>query len=361
MSFNTFAVNGGPGDGDRDTVNATVEYGEALLFPKNSFYSYKINDILNVCERVELPQEKAEDKAFFIKTITSSSVKKINRTIDSLASLDLPNYALINELSNYLRNRPRYSIVDSSVVNQNNTAYPAHSIYQSWNAHIAFEANETPEERVDLILVNHETNCDFAHPLCEKSMYKYYGKITSPFGWRDGRNHNGVDLELHQWDSVYSMFAGVVRFSKRYAGYGKVVVVRHYNGLETLYAHLSRINVNHGDIVEPGDLIGFGGQTGNARGTHLHMEIRYKNIPVNPEHIIKFDEKQLLAEKVTLKLTNRGYIAVPFGAKTHIVERGEYLSKIASRYGISLTELCTLNNISRKKRLKVGDELIVKY
>lgn len=356
--FSLVSFAGGPGD--RDTLRASIEYGKETLFPENFFRSYQVNEIYQKCQSKLPHTANQEEINFYLATIVLTT-KEINVAIDSISKSTTPNYKLINGLSDYLRNRPRHRMHDKSIVDQDNSAYPAHSVYCTWNPHVAFGNNENPDDFIELTLTNSETNCDFHHPLSHKAMKRYHGTITSKYGWRKGKNHNGVDLELHQWDSVHNMFAGVVRFSKRYAGFGKVVIVRHYNGLETLYAHLSRINVKSGDIVEPGDLVGLGGQTGNARGTHLHMEVRYNNVPVNPEHMISFTDRTLTANKFILKKSRHGYIAIPEGTEVHTVKRGEYISKVAKRYGMSIDSLCKLNNISRKKRLKVGDELLVKY
>lgn len=360
FSILSIGLNASGGPGDRDTLRASVEYGNETLFPVGFFSKYDLNSIYSVCQN-ELPNNiNKEEVALYLRTIALGK-KECESVIDSISKNTNPNYRLINALSNYLRNRPRYRIKDESIVDQKNTAFPAHSIYGTWNPHVAFEQNLNIEDNIELTLVNSETNCDYHHPLSEKTMRRYHGIVTSKYGWRKGKNHNGVDLELHQWDSVHNMFPGVVRFSKRYAGFGKVVIVRHYNGLETLYAHLSKISVKSGDIVEAGDLVGLGGQTGNASGTHLHMEIRYKNVPVNPEHIISFEKRDLTNNKFILKKSRHGYIAIPEGIESHVVRKGDYISKVAKRYGMSIEELCNLNNISRKKRLKVGDTLLVNY
>lgn len=357
FSLTSFA---GGGPGDRDTLRASVEYGKEMLFPQGYLTSYVLNDIYQKCQETKLTSVNQNEVDFFLNSITNTP-KNINTLIDSISKTTNPNYRLINGLSDYLRNRPRYRINDASIVDQNNTALPAHSIYGSWNSHIAFEPNALPEDSVELTLTNPETNCEYHHPLSEKAMKRYHGTVTSRFGWRKGKNHNGVDLELHQWDSVYNMFPGVVRFSKRYAGFGNVVIVRHYNGLETLYAHLSRLKVKAGDVVESGVLVGLGGQTGNARGTHLHFEMRYKNVPVNPEHLVSFEKRTITANDFVLKKSRHGYIAIPEGTEIHTVVRGDYISKVAKRYGMTMDQLCKLNNISRKKRLKVGDTLLVQY
>ena len=84
--------------------------------------------------------------------------------------------------------------------------------------------------------------------------------------------------------------------ARTYSDYGKVVVVRHNNGLETLYAHMSKTAVKEGQLVKAGELLGHGGQTGNATGTHLHLEMRFKGLPINPAHIVSFKNKEVHAD-----------------------------------------------------------------
>ncbi len=118
------------------------------------------------------------------------------------------------------------------------------------------------------------------------------GKLTSPYGWRPrfGRMHRGVDLNLHVGDSVVSAFDGKVRLVKYEArGYGHYIVVRHDNGLETVYGHLSRTLVKPGQRVRAGQLIAKGGNTGRSTGPHLHFETRFMGLAVNPEAIIDFE------------------------------------------------------------------------
>lgn len=118
------------------------------------------------------------------------------------------------------------------------------------------------------------------------------GAVTSEFGWRPsfGRMHKGIDLKLNIGDSIKSAFDGVVRIA-RYnpGGYGYYVVIRHYNGLETVYGHMSRYLVTPGQRVKAGQLIGKGGNTGRSTGPHLHLETRYMGIAINPRAIIDFE------------------------------------------------------------------------
>ena len=106
--------------------------------------------------------------------------------------------------------------------------------------------------------------------------------VTSRYGWRHRRPHKGIDLDLITGDPVMSMLDGKVRYVGYHPGHGKTVVVRHYNGLETAYAHLSSYSVAANDTVSKGQMLGQGGATGNARGSHLHLELMYRGIHIHP-------------------------------------------------------------------------------
>lgn len=131
----------------------------------------------------------------------------------------------------------------------------------------------------------------------EKFTPTWYGKLSSAYKWRWGRQHHGVDLGLKTGDSIYAAWDGIVRYAKwNRAGYGNCVIIRHKNGLETLYAHLSKISVSPNQYVSSGDVIGLGGSTGRSYGPHLHFEIRYKDFSINPELIIDYNTQTLRAD-----------------------------------------------------------------
>ena len=124
----------------------------------------------------------------------------------------------------------------------------------------------------------------YASPILRKNV------VTSRFGWRWGRAHKGIDVDLITGDKVMAMMDGKVRYVGYHSGHGKAIIIRHYNGLETVYAHLSRYNVKVNDVVQKGDIIGKGGRTGNARGSHVHIETTYKGNYINPEYLFSFDD-----------------------------------------------------------------------
>ena len=126
------------------------------------------------------------------------------------------------------------------------------------------------------------------------------GRKTSPYGWRWNRGHHGVDIALHTGDPVHAVFGGTVRIAGRMGGYGNCIVVRHPNGLETLYGHLSKIDVKPHQQVAAGEVIGKGGNTGNSTGPHLHFECRFLYQPFDPEWIIDFNNYSLRTRRLHL-------------------------------------------------------------
>ncbi|NQX97599.1 MAG: peptidoglycan DD-metalloendopeptidase family protein, partial [Flavobacteriales bacterium] len=237
-----------------------------------------------------------------------------------------------------------------------NSAIPSNSTYRKWDTRNVSPYNESltkNDTSLILTLTDNKNNCNFVAPIQDPV-------ITSNFGWRHGRNHNGIDLDLQVWDPVRASFDGMVRISLYHPGYGRVVVIRHYNGLETLYAHLHRLKVKAGDIIEAGQVIGLGGNSGQSTGSHLHYEIRYKGKPLNPKHLISFKKNELLSDSLLLTKQKWNYSILPLGLKYHTIQRGDFMFKIANRYGLTVNELCEINGIRRNKVLIVGRKLRIK-
>lgn len=202
-------------------------------------------------------------------------------------------------------------------------------------------------------------------------------RVNSKYGYRSrfGRMHYGLDLQLHVGDTVRSCFDGKVRIvDYDRGGYGKYVVVRHPNGLETVYGHMSRQLVKEGDVIRSGDPVGLGGSTGRSTGPHLHLETRFLGIAINPANIIDFGSGIPVRENYvfnsrTYKRSARqsDYVAsdhrssTPAGSTIKVVKvrRGDTLSKIAKKNGVSVSQICKLNGISAKKKLRVGTSLRV--
>lgn len=235
--------------------------------------------------------------------------------------------------------------------------FPADAIYTS------FDNEETHYPKIDfsnktdttIIFLADNRNYKFINPI--------QGRITSKFGVRRWRYHYGTDIDLVTGDSLLSAFDGMVRVAKRSDSYGHVVVVRHLNGLETLYAHLSKILVKEDQIVKSGDVIGLGGNTGRSRGSHLHFEVRYLGAPVNPQDIIDFENGTLISDTLYLSYKHFKYLEKVKElkkAKFHRIRSGNTLSHLALRYGTSVSGICRLNGISRNTILRIGRRLRVR-
>lgn len=134
--------------------------------------------------------------------------------------------------------------------------------------------------------------------------FPYARRIFSHYGVRHSRFHEGVDIPLHPGTEVHAAFAGVVRMSIYHRGYGNIVIIRHPNGLETAYAHMSRRNVYPGDEVKAGDVIGLSGSTGRSTGPHLHFETTYCGRHFDPELIIDCENGTLRKTSFILRRDN---------------------------------------------------------
>ena len=201
------------------------------------------------------------------------------------------------------------------------------------------------------------------------------------FGPRRGRRHQGVDLPLKTGDPIYATFTGKVRMSKYMGGFGNLIVIRHENGIETFYAHLSKRYVEVGDWVNAGDVIGLGGSTGRSTGPHLHFETRYKGFAFDPQWLIDFKTGKLRHRLFVLKkkyfniysnyeqdfedeILNQEEDAAEDAEKAamrwYTVRSGDNLYKIARNNGTTVSELCRLNGISQNATLRIGKRLRVR-
>lgn len=226
---------------------------------------------------------------------------------------------------------------------------PAYEIYRNWNTDQIFEQRAPIKDTVNLQLA--WADCDHYMPIC--------GHITSPFGVRWGRNHYGTDLKLQTGDPVASAFAGKVRISRYHRDFGHVVVVRHPNGLETLYGHMSKRLVEVGDEVEAGDILGLGGSTGRSTGSHLHFETRYLGHPIDPAQVFDLEEGTLRSNEFTI--TPRTVAAPLAAGSTHYrVRKGDTLYAISRRTGVPVSRLCKMNRINANGVLRVGQVLKIR-
>jgi murein DD-endopeptidase MepM/ murein hydrolase activator NlpD len=185
--------------------------------------------------------------------------------------------------------------------------------------------------------------------------------LTDDFGPRRYRWHYGVDLELDTGDSIFSVWDGIVRICKYdYGGYGNYIVVRHFNGLETIYGHLSKQLVEVGEKVSAGDLIGWGGSTGRSSGPHLHFEIRYQGAAFNPELLFDFKNMSIKHRIFEIMPQHYNYLKQWRKVYFHRVRRGDTLSGIADKYNVTIRQLLKLNRISSRTVLKTGRRLRIR-
>ncbi len=262
---------------------------------------------------------------------------------------------------------------------------PAAALYPEWNnTYTRSYAVQVPKEyKIDLR--------GFRMP-CDRE------RVTSSYGYRRRfrRQHYGTDIKVYTGDTIYAAFSGkirVVAYNRR--GWGKYVMIRHDNGLETLYGHLSKQLVVENQEVKAGEPIGLGGNTGRSTGSHLHFETRFLGRYIDPEKLFDFEERdikgdfylfssvgrsRLISAEESAQLPANEVLASVGGptfqadkqaeserfqaerrealrTKVHRVKRGESLSVIAHKYGTTVTRLCKLNGITTKTVLRVGQIL----
>lgn len=263
-----------------------------------------------------------------------------------------------------------------NLINRENIQSPSAELYDDWDNTYAHKATELPDSfRIDL---RH-----FHMPTTSRV-------VTSNFGSRWGRQHKGIDLKVYIGDTIRSAFSGKVRMVKyERGGYGKYVVIRHSNGLETIYGHLSKQLVEENQVVRAGEVIGLGGNTGRSTGSHLHFETRLCGVALNPAILFDFRAQDVVADSYLFrkntymaesseanrlrgKIGNGSYTReevqgeMAYGSETeqvaeekqyHKVAKGETLSAIAKKRGVSVSSLCKLNRISKRTRLRPGQIL----
>jgi hypothetical protein len=173
--------------------------------------------------------------------------------------------------------------------------------------------------------------------------------------------HKGMDLSLKKGDTVRAAFDGVVRYAKyNRGGFGNLVILRHYNGLETYYAHLSKLKVMVNQVVKANEVVGLGGSTGRSRSPHLHFEVRYKDVPLDPQKMIDFDNNKLISG--ILPITRNIFFPADYDgtAVYYKIRPGDTLGRIAKKYHTSVKELCAINKIRTNTVLREGRSIRVK-
>ena len=257
---------------------------------------------------------------------------------------------------------------------------PAADLYNDWENHYAHRETALPDTfTIDLR--------DFYMPTSSRV-------LTSNFGARWGRQHKGLDIKVYTGDTIRAAFSGRVRVVRYEAnGYGNFVVIRHYNGLETIYGHMSKHLVTPDQDVKAGDPIGLGGNTGRSTGSHLHFETRLCGVALNPALMFDFRNQDVTGDFYTFRKTSysresmqatrlRGVNGssttladnqlnpIPAtgskksrqnarNSRYHKVQKGETLYAIARKRGTSVSAICRLNGISERSKLRPGQ--ILKY
>ncbi|MDO4931316.1 MAG: peptidoglycan DD-metalloendopeptidase family protein [Prevotellaceae bacterium] len=259
------------------------------------------------------------------------------------------------------------------------------NLYDDWNNTYAHRATELPDSfRISLK--------NFCMPTVSRV-------VTSNFGARWGRRHKGLDIKVYIGDTIRAAFSGKVRMVKyEAAGYGKYVVIRHNNGLETIYGHMSAWLVEENEVVKAGQPIGLGGNTGRSTGSHLHFETRLCGVALNPALMFDFrnqdvvadyymfrrdsyEQESVVANQLRGKIGNGGYVASDVKGETvpgansvkqkesrdteernadiryHKVAAGETLYSIAKRRKVTVDELCRLNHLTRDIKVRPGQLL----
>ena len=199
-------------------------------------------------------------------------------------------------------------------------------------------------------------------------------KITSRYGYRSRfrRMHKGLDIKVYTGDTIYAAFDGkarIVKYDRR--GYGYYVVLRHENGLETIYGHLSKQLVKLNEEVKAGEPIGLGGNTGRSFGSHLHFETRLLGQPLNPELLFDFPNQDITNDfyvyykhgknsGTTTNLASKNNVqpvAGKNGTRYYKIRKGDNLYAISKRVGVSINTLCTTNRIRKTTTLRPGQIL----
>lgn len=254
---------------------------------------------------------------------------------------------------------------------------PSADLYANWDNKYAHRATELPETyKIDL---RH-----FTMPTTSRV-------ITSNFGSRWGRQHKGLDIKVYIGDTIRAAFSGKVRIVRYEAGgYGKYIVIRHNNGLETIYGHLSKQLVEENQEVRSGEVIGLGGNTGRSTGSHLHFETRLCGVALNPALMFDFraqdvtgdyyafnketyDNESTNATRLRGKQDSSTYASTNSSddyatnkrttsgltdqISYHKVKKGETLERIAKKRGVTIETICKLNHITKTMRLRPGQIL----
>ncbi|MCU0608273.1 MAG: peptidoglycan DD-metalloendopeptidase family protein [Chitinispirillaceae bacterium] len=264
--------------------------------------------------------------------------------------------------------RDSLSVADSSFeTDQNESAFQEgiEAFFSEESA--AIDTSDWNSAKINATRFDYRLMTDTARVvLADSSAHKKYvhpiiGPITSPFGLRRSIWHYGNDIRVQRKDTIRCAFDGIVRviMNDRH-GYGKVVVVRHHDQIETLYGHLSKTSVSLKQRIAAGDAVGLGGNTGRSTGPHLHFEMRYKGEPLDPNRVIDFETGTLKCDTLALCRETFAYLAEARSTVYHVIRRGETLGRIARRHGTTIGRLCALNGVGARTILSVGRKLVIR-
>lgn len=261
-----------------------------------------------------------------------------------------------------------------AVIEKESLENPSAQLYEDWDNRYAHKQTELPDSfRISLK--------NFCMPTTNRV-------ITSKMGPRWGRTHKGLDVKVYIGDTIRAAFSGKVRI-KRYEarGYGKFLVIRHNNGLETIYGHMSDWLVEEDQIVKAGQPIGLGGNTGRSTGSHLHFETRLCGVALNPALLFDFVNQDVTADYYTFRKSDYEAESVAINktinldgeqpsevaeetreiaenevrqyteTRYHKVSAGETLYSIARRRGVTVDQLCKLNHLTRDVKVRPGQIL----
>lgn len=262
-----------------------------------------------------------------------------------------------------------------AVIERESLENPAAQLYEDWDNTYAHKQTELPDSfRISL---KH-----FCMPTTSRV-------ITSKMGPRWGRVHKGLDVKVYIGDTIRAAFSGKVRI-KRYEarGYGKFLVIRHPNGLETIYGHMSDWLVEEDQMVKAGQPIGLGGNTGRSTGSHLHFETRLCGVALNPALLFDFVNQDVTADYYMFRKSDYEHESVAINktiqldgapeptlaaeekqdipasevrqyteTRYHKVSAGETLYSIARRRGVTVEQLCKLNHLTRDIKVRPGQIL----
>lgn len=306
-----------------------------------------------------------------------SSVLSAQKSLDTVET-DFGSIILFSNKTWSLYNKNAFNGILNKRVHRLMTEEQNGNFTNKWNNDVCFSTRNDLSKLKDTIwlCVTDEEHPDFVMPVP--------GVVTSRYGFRSGRNHNGIDLDLETGDTVVAAWSGKVRYAKfNDGGFGNLVIIRHFNGLETFYAHMSKLLVFPDQDVVAGEPIGLGGNTGHSFGAHLHFEVRFYDSPMNPEEVINFDKKYLKSENLFVhkglfkvgakpssvhddnapnenKVVQNKPATIKPQTKYYRVKTGDTLTEIADRNNITVSKLCQLNGIKPSSVLIPGKSLRVK-